>query len=192
MRPHYKSPASIKPHFLAFPVLPSLRTVRHVKLQPFPFLTLHAAYICAHSSVFIMYFLLFLTPRYIYAWLFFCVCSVNPFVPHTHAAYICGHSSQSVALFPPMPHSICVSLLSHCQRVKYPLALLPSRIRSAMLHSYAAVALLIARVQRAFRVDKGVLPSISPLHTEYFCMFINVLLRVHQHTAAYSSTCGIH
>lgn len=133
MRPSSKSPASIKPHFLAFPVLPSLRTVRHVKSQPFPFLTLHAAYICSHSSVFIMYFLLFLTPRYIYAWLFFCVCSVNPSVPHTHTAYICGHSSQSVALFPPMPHSICVSLLSHRQRIKYPLALLPSRIRSAML-----------------------------------------------------------
>lgn len=133
MRPHSESPASIKPHFLAFPVLPSLRTVRHVKSQPFPFLTLHVAYICSHSSVFIMYFLLFLTPRYIYAWLFFSVYSVNPAIPHTHTAYICGHSSQSVALFPPIPHSICVSLLSHRQRIKYPLALLPSRIRSEIL-----------------------------------------------------------
>lgn len=154
--------------------------------------TPRSLYLCAFFSVYNVLPSVPHTSRYIYAWLFFSVCSVNPFVPHTHAAYICGYSSQSVALFPPIPHSICVSLLSHRQRVKYSLALRPSRIRSAMLHPYAAVALLIARVQRAFRVDKGVLPSISPLHTEYFCMFINVLLRVHQHTAAYSSTCGIH
>ena len=132
------------------------------------------------------------TPRYIYAWLFFSVCSVNPAIPHTHTAYICGHSSQSVALFLPIPHSICVSLLSHRQRVKYSLALRPSRIKAQCSTPYAAVALLIARVQRAFRVDKGVLPSISPTYAAYFCIFINVLLHVHQHTAAYSSTCGIH
>ena len=180
MRPRYESPVSIKPHFLAFPILLVLRTVRHVKSKPFPFLTLHAAYICAHSSVFIMYFLLFLTPRYIYAWLFFSVCSVNPFVPHTHAAYICGYSSQSVALFPPIPHSICVSLLSHRQRVKYSLALRPSRIKAQCSTPYAAVALLIARVQRAFRVDKGVLPSVFPIHAAHFCMFISILLRIHQ------------
>ena len=73
------------------------------------------------------------TLRYIYTWLFFSVYSVNPFVPHAHTAYICGHSSQSVALFTPIPHSICIGLLSHRQRIKYALALRPSRIRSAML-----------------------------------------------------------
>gem|GEM_PF-4112247 len=31
MRPRYESPVSIKPHFLAFPVLLVLRTVRQVK-----------------------------------------------------------------------------------------------------------------------------------------------------------------
>ena len=91
-----------------------------------------------------------------------------------------------------MPHSICVSLLSHRQHVKHPLALLPLVLKAQCSHPYAAVALLVARVQRVFRTDKGVLPSISPTHAAYFCMFINVLLRVHQHTAAYSSTCGIH
>lgn len=154
--------------------------------------TPRSLYLCAFFSVYNVLPSVPHTSRYIYAWLFFSVYSVNPFVPHTHTAYICGHSSQSVALFPPIPHSICVVLLSHRQRIKYALALLPSRIRSAMLHPYAAVALLVTRVQRVFRADKGVLPSISPTYAAYFCIFINVLLHVHQHTAAYSSTCGIH
>lgn len=91
-----------------------------------------------------------------------------------------------------MLHSICIGLLSHCQRVKYPLALLPLVLEAQSSHLYAAVALLIARVQYVFRADKAVLPSVSPTHAAHFCMFINVLLHVHQHTAAYSSTCGIH
>lgn len=154
--------------------------------------TPRSLYLCAIFSIYSVVSSVPHTPRYIYAWLFFSVCSVNPFVPHTHTTYICGHSSQSVALFPPIPHSICVSLLSHRQRIKYTLALRSSRIRSAMLHPYAAVALLVIRVQRVFRADKGVLPSVSPTHAAHFCMFINVLLHVHQHTAAYSSICGIH
>ena len=169
MRAHYESPASIKPHFLAFPVLLVLRTVRHVKSQPFPFLTPHAAYICAQSPMFITPFCSS-HPRYIYAWLFFSVCSVNPSVPHTHTAYICGHSSQSVALFPPIPHSICVSLLSHRQRIKYTLALLPSRIRSGV-DEFQIFGMQI----KAF-----CLPYLQPtLHTSacssaYCCVFINV------------------
>ena len=103
--------------------------------------TPRSLYLCAIFSIYSVVSSVPHTPRYIYAWLFFSVCSVNPFVPHTHTTYICGHSSQSVALFPPIPHSICVSLLSHL-----PLTL-PTSACSSMC----------------------------------FCMFISILLRIHQY-----------
>ena len=79
-----------------------------------------------------------------------------------------------------MLHSICIGLLSHCQRVKYTLVLLPLVLEAQCSHPYAAVALLVTRVQRVFRADKGVLPSVFPIHAAHFCMFISILLRIHQ------------
>lgn len=142
--------------------------------------TPRSLYLCAFFSVYNVLPSVPHTSRYIYAWLFFSVCSVNPFVPHTHAAYICGYSSQSVALFPPIPHSICVSLLSHRSALNTLLHCAPLVLEVQCSHPYAAVALLVARVQRVFRADKGVLPSVFPIHAAHFCMSISILLRIHQ------------
>ena len=133
MRPRYESPASIKPHFLAFPVLLALCTVRHVKSQPFPLLTLHAAYICAHSSVFIMYFLLFLTPTiHICVAILQCLQRKSFRSPYSHCIYFCVFFTICGVISAHTPFYLYRSPFAS-QRVKQPLALRPSRIRSAML-----------------------------------------------------------
>ena len=127
------------------------------------------------------------TPRSLYLCAFFSVYSVNPSVPHIHTAYISAYSSQSVALFPPIPHSICIGLLSHRSALNSLLRCAPLVLEAQCSHPSAAVALLVTRVQRVFRADKGVLPSVFPIHAAHFCMFINV-----RNTLSYTSILPSH